>query len=143
MNTASASPARILVAERNHEAGEVLAMVFRGRGCEVRVVATGDEALACAQEFAPDAVFSSLQLSDIDGITLTQQLRALPEINNCIFVAVTGNPYAWRLAYEAGFNYYLVKPCSFEDLLAAVESLNHRMYPLGEFKLTDAFGSAR
>jgi CheY-like chemotaxis protein len=141
MNTESTAPARILVAERNREAGEVLAMVFKGRGCEVRVVTTGEEALASAQEFAPDAVFCSLKLSDIDGITLAQQLRALPEIKNSIFVAVTGDPYAWRLAYEAGFNHYLIKPCSFESLLAAVEPLNQKMYPLGEFKLKDAFGS--
>jgi CheY-like chemotaxis protein len=135
------SPARILVAERNHEAGEVLAMVFRGRGCEVCVVTTGEEAVTCARDFAPDAVFSSLQLVDIDGFTLAQQLKALPETSNSIFVAVTGFPYEWRLAYEAGFNHYLVKPCSFEDLLAAVEPLSQKMYPFGEFKLPDAFGT--
>ncbi len=92
-------------------------------GYEVRTVTTGTEALAWVPLFRPHAVFSAIFLSDRSGFDLCAALRRMPETAGALIVAITGfmSPDSARLALEAGFDQYLVKPVQLEAILATIQ----------------------
>lgn len=60
----------------------------------------------------------------MNGYDLARELRQLPEVENCVLVAVTG----WgqekdrELSREAGFNHHLVKPVELAQVLAVIDT---------------------
>jgi CheY-like chemotaxis protein len=65
-------------------------------------------------------------LPDTDGYALARQMRAIPEVQGAVLVALTGygQPEDQRLAMEAGFDHHLVKPADLDrvaEILAQVQ----------------------
>jgi signal transduction histidine kinase len=101
---------RILLADDNRDFAVSLAALLRGMGNEVRVEHDGAAALAAAEEYAPDFAFLDIGLPKLNGFDLARKLRERKA--PCILVAVTGWDQAndRKLATEAGFDDYIVKP---------------------------------
>ena len=134
--TCGEQPFRVLLADRNEETRDLFAALFIGMGYEVRTVTTGTEALAWVPLFRPHAIFSAISLPDQSGFDLCVALRRMPETADALIVAITGfmSPDSARLAQEAGFDQYLVKPVKLEAILATMDSLGrttdvHRPWP--------------
>ncbi len=86
----------------------------------------GLQALERAVESGPDVVVTDLNIPGIDGFELTRRLRLDPRTRIVPVVAVTGYPpYAAdpTRAHRAGCDVVLAKPCSPEDLEAAIRRL--------------------
>jgi CheY-like chemotaxis protein len=49
-------------------------------GFSVRVCSSGEEALACAEEYDPDLVLLDVMMPGMDGPTTMQELRKLPSL---------------------------------------------------------------
>lgn len=86
----------------------------------------GLQALERAVESAPDVVVTDLNIPGIDGFELTRRLRQDPRTRAVPVVAVTG--YAAfaaepSRAHRAGCDVVLAKPCSAENLEAAIRRL--------------------
>jgi CheY-like chemotaxis protein len=75
-------------------------------------------AIALAPQFQPEVAFLDIGLPVMDGFQLAAELRALPELRECRFVAITGYDDAEdrRQSKRAGFEAHLVKPISLETL---------------------------
>ena len=95
-------------------------------GFTVKQAHNGLQALEQALDLVPDVVVTDLHIPGIDGFELTRRLRLDPRTRNVPVVAVTG--YAAfaadpARAQRAGCNTILEKPCSPDDLEAAVRAL--------------------
>jgi CheY-like chemotaxis protein len=120
--TCGEQPFRILLADRSEETRDLFAALFLSMGYGVKTVATGTEALAWAPLFRPHAIFTAIHLADQSGFDLCAALRRMPQTADVLIVAITGHLSrdCDRLAREAGFDHYLVKPVKLDAILATM-----------------------
>lgn len=122
-------PFRILLVDDNEDFVDSIATLLRGAGHTVRVCHDGAQALAAADAFSPDFAFLDIGLPKLNGYDLARALRKLPGLRNTMLVAVTG----WgqqkdrQLAFDAGFVSHLVKPVSYEQILAILSGSRDSM----------------
>ncbi|MFL6133999.1 MAG: response regulator [Nocardioidaceae bacterium] len=86
----------------------------------VAEAANGADALAAARATAPDVAVLDLQLPDLDGITLAEQLaRTVPECG-CMIVTSHGRPGYLKRALASGVRGFLPKTTSAATLAQVV-----------------------
>lgn len=110
---------RILVVDDSVAAGKILSLLLAKLGDHLAtVVHDGPTALAAAEEHRPELVFLDIGLPELDGYEVAKRLRAMPQFQETLLVALTGYGQAEdrRKSREAGFDEHLVKPPSVEDL---------------------------
>ena len=123
-NAVAATPRRVLVADDNRAAADMLAMVVRLLGHEVRTANDGLEAVGVGAEFHPDIVLMDIGMPKLNGHEAARLMRREPWGQNITLVAVTG----WgqdedRLSSkEAGFDHHLVKPVEPSELKRLLSS---------------------
>ncbi len=122
----SAAPSKrarkILVVDDNEDAANSLGALLRMFGHEVVVAHDGPDALISAAANPPDTVLLDLGLPKMDGYEVARRLRALPHLADTRVIAVTGYGQEddRRIAREAGFDFHLVKPVEFDELLRVI-----------------------
>lgn len=118
----------ILVVEDDRRIREMVRRGLLFEGYEVEVAEDGESALRYARERMPDAVILDLMLPGMGGLEVCKRLRNASAVPILILTArdavqdrVTG--------LDAGADDYMVKPFSFEELLARLRALfrRHRM----------------
>ena len=105
-------PAVILIVEDN-PANQMLAeAVLQGFGYRVDLAGSAAEALASIQRERPDLILMDIQLPGQDGLSLTRQLKADPEMKSIPVVALTADAMAGdrQLSMDAGCIGYITKP---------------------------------
>jgi len=113
---------RILIVDDNADLAEGLRDTLADEG-HIAVAATGPaQALSLASSVAPDIVITDIELPIMNGYELASRLRALPQLADCLFIAVTGygqshDPHQSR---ASGFQHHLVKPVDMHRLLTIV-----------------------
>jgi CheY-like chemotaxis protein len=109
---------RILVVDDHVDGAQTLAQLLRMFGHEVRVAHDGPEALEAAAGFRPQVVLQDIGLPGMDGYEVAQRMRAQPELEGVVLVALTGHGSAGdrNRAQEAGFTAYFIKPVDLEAL---------------------------
>jgi len=110
--TLPATPRRVLVVDDNQDVADSLTIILRQQGHEVRAAHDGLAALKLAQGYKPQVVLLDIGLPGLDGYEVARRLRALPELQGALLIALTGygQPEARRTALSAGFDVHLVKP---------------------------------
>jgi signal transduction histidine kinase/DNA-binding NarL/FixJ family response regulator len=111
-------PARVLLVEDNVDAADALVELLRMWGHEVEVVHDGASAVAKAGEARPDVVLLDIGLPGMDGYQVARALRALPDLQDALLVALTGygQEADRRRSAAAGFDHHLVKPVDLAEL---------------------------
>jgi CheY-like chemotaxis protein len=109
---------RVLVADDDREAADVLAEVMRTLGCDAQVAYDGDEAVTLARRYRPHLAILDLGMPRMNGYEAARRIRAEPRASGVRIVALSGWGRAEdrRQAVEAGFDQHLVKPARIEDL---------------------------
>jgi signal transduction histidine kinase/ActR/RegA family two-component response regulator len=116
---------RVLIAEDNLDAAEMLDVAVSRLGHVTRLAHDGATAVALARQFAPDVILLDIGLPVMNGYAVARTLRDLPEFSHVYIAAVTG----WgqeedrRKAREAGFDSHFTKPLSptvLEDVLGTI-----------------------
>ncbi|MEM5329838.1 ATP-binding protein [Paraburkholderia sp. JHI2823] len=114
-------PARILLVDDNADATEALAMLLTLDGHNVRQAHDGPEALAVVESFTPDIALIDVNMPGMDGYQLAARLRQLARCASTRLVALTGHrPVTGAHGAPAGFDCYLLKPASPDDLAEAL-----------------------
>ncbi len=116
---------RILVVEDNDLNRKLFCDLLRAKGFEVEPVADGRVAIERTRIFMPHLVIMDIQLPDISGMDLIEQLKADEELKGIPILAVTayagkGDEEAIR---DAGAEGYLAKPVSIGPFMVAVNAL--------------------
>jgi len=124
-------PKRILVADDQPSARELLRTVLSNAGYEVLEAADGNEAVDRASESTPDLILLDIQMPGRDGFSVCTALRADPRFSSVPIIAMTAGLMQGERdrAMSAGFSEFLAKPISVillrrtvADLLQALSS---------------------
>ncbi|WP_018981515.1 PAS domain S-box protein [Salinimonas chungwhensis] len=112
----------VLIADDNQDAAITMGWILEAKGCLVKVVENGKDALKAVETFIPDLVLLDIGMPDMNGYDLCVALRQNEALDNAIFVAQTGwgQPSHIKRSKEAGFAHHLVKPLDLNDLTPLV-----------------------
>ena len=82
---------------------------------------TGARALQLAHKLRPDVVLTDLLLPDMDGVAVTQRLRAeLPETQVVVLTSISEQDHWVVRAIRAGASSYIVKTEDVQELVQAI-----------------------
>lgn len=81
---------RVLVVDDNLDAVQMMAMLIKDIGHEVRFAINGFAAIEEARRFRPDVILLDINLPDFKGHVIARQLRHDPGLEKTRIVAVTG-----------------------------------------------------
>jgi CheY-like chemotaxis protein/two-component sensor histidine kinase len=119
---------RLLVVDDNEDAATLLADSLRALGHAVTVAHDGPSALALVAEFKPEVALLDLGLPVMDGFELGERLRAEPDLQGIVLIAVTG--YAQlldrRRTEASGFDAHLAKPIDVHEVDRLIRSQANR-----------------
>lgn len=112
---------KIMVADDNVDAAEMLAFLLQAHGHVTEVVHNGHAALNLARDFGPDVALLDIGMPGMNGYEVAKALRQIPSLANMTLVALTGwgGEQDRALSREAGFDRHLIKPVDME----VIESL--------------------
>jgi two-component system chemotaxis sensor kinase CheA len=123
---AKAAGRQLLLVEDSITSRTLLRNILEVAGYRVEAAVDGMQALQKLREMPFDAVVSDIEMPNLDGIGLTEGIRADPQLTHLPVVLVTslGSPADRERGAEAGANAYIVKS-SFEQghLLQALQEL--------------------
>lgn len=123
MAPATGQPVRVLLVDDNVDVAWSVGKLLELSGYQLRIGATGEEALRIAKEWAPMAIVLDIGLPDLDGRDVAQRIRSEKGGAGIILIAATG----WgqesdvRESLEAGFDAHLTKPIHIQQLLEMLE----------------------
>jgi signal transduction histidine kinase len=123
---AAQRPLRILLADDNADAVELLRDLLELEGHRVEVASNGLAALEAAEAFLPEVAFLDIGMPGLNGYEVARRLRATPALAKARLVAVTG----WGTREDrarseaAGFDAHLTKPVELDALHALIASCN-------------------
>jgi DNA-binding response OmpR family regulator len=121
---------RVLVVEDDRDIADVLRRSLGMEGYEVRLAGDGEEALAGAADFSPDAVVLDLGLPKIDGLDVARRLREDGDVP-ILMLTARDSVHQRVEGLDSGADDYLVKPFERAELLARVRALLRRRPPRG------------
>ena len=116
-------PLRILVAEDNHVNQVVLTAMLSGTSHTIDMVGNGFEAVSAVMRVPYDLVLMDIQMPEMDGVTATAKIRALPGGVGAIpIIPLTANAMKGdREKYiAAGMTDYLSKPINPREMYGAI-----------------------
>ncbi|MFN8373875.1 MAG: response regulator [Anaerolineae bacterium] len=116
---------KILYIEDNPQSIVLVSKWLAQAGYQFASAQSGEEGIHQAQTVAPDLILIDIDLPDMNGVEVVQQLRALPGFETIPLVAFTGNVRRVdREHYLAnGFDFHLGKPVTQRELLNALTEL--------------------
>ena len=117
---------KLLIVEDDRDLRELLTRGLGEEGFDVRAVALGGDALRSARERAPDAIIIDIGLPDTDGRDVCQALRAAGSQAPVLFLTARDAVTDRLAGFSAGGDDYVVKPFSFDELLARLRALVRR-----------------
>lgn len=127
MNTTGAArPIRVLLADDENLIRSALAQMLDLED-DLEVVAeaaTGAEALAAARTQRPDVLVLDLQMPDLDGIEVAEQVLAEQPDAACMVVTSHGRPGYLKRALSSGVRGFLPKTVSAATLASVVRKVH-------------------
>ncbi len=115
---------RVLIVDDNLMNLELVSFLLQADGIEVASVPDAHSALRDVRAFQPDLILMDIQLPDIDGLTLTRQLKADPSTRHIAVVAFTA--YAMKgdeaRMLDAGCDGYIAKPIEIDSFTTTIRN---------------------
>lgn len=125
---------KILVADDEPHILQFLEMGLSNEGFEVRTAADGETALVLAEHFHPHVVILDVMMPLLNGFDVCQVLKETGE-NIAVIMLTAKDEIDDRVrGLNLGADDYVVKPFSFEELLARIQARLRNQFPdlLGE-----------
>jgi two-component system, cell cycle response regulator DivK len=113
---------KILYVEDNPQNMRLVRKMLRVGGYDMLEAMDGTSGLEVAAREQPDLILMDINLPDIDGMEVTNRLKADPTLRHIPVIALTANAmFGDRERFlEAGCDGYLAKPVSKNELLNTV-----------------------
>ena len=116
----------IVVVDDEPDVCETVAMILEQHGALVRTATSATEALALIAAEAPDVLVADLAMPGVDGFALMREVQAVAgPIPAAAFTAFRG-PDQRNRAQEAGYQLFLEKPITVDELTSKLAELASR-----------------
>jgi CheY-like chemotaxis protein len=116
---------RILIADDNQDAAELLAQSLQLAGHAVTTVHDGRAALDAIAAQQPDLALLDIGMPGMDGHQLAEAIRRDPGLRHTVLAAITG----WgsgedrERSHRAGFDHHLTKPVDLDSIMAIAAAI--------------------
>ena len=112
---------QVLVVDDNEDTRSMYAELLAQHGFAVRTAASGEEAIAAAEE-RPAVVVMDLAMPGLNGWEATRRLKTGARTRDIPVIVLTAHALdQYRdVAMAAGCDAFLSKPCAIEDLVAEI-----------------------
>ncbi len=114
---------RILVVEDERDLNDIIVKKLRAEGFTVEAAYDGAEAMDYLDASPYDAVILDIMMPKMDGLELVQRLRAQGNNTPVIFLTAKDTVADKVKGLNLGANDYLVKPFSFDELIARIHAM--------------------
>ena len=117
--------ARILAVDDSASMRQMVTFTLKGAGHDVTEASDGEQALNLAKSGKFDLVLSDVNMPKMDGITLTKQLRSLPDFKFTPILMLTTEAGLNKKqdGKAAGATGWIVKPFNPDQLLATIKKV--------------------
>jgi two-component system, cell cycle response regulator DivK len=117
------SNAVILYIEDNVDNRTLIRRILTAEGYELKEAGNAVEALETLSLLRPDLILMDINMPDVDGYTLTTQIRAMSGFESVPIVALTANVMRGdrERSLEAGCDGYIQKPIDIDSLPQQIE----------------------
>lgn len=122
-------PCTVLYIEDNASNTKLITQLLnRRRGLSLLTAATGTAGLASARSQIPDVILLDINLPDLDGFAVKEQLRAHDATKNIPVIAISADamPANIERARQAGFVDYVTKPFDVSHLFKLLDAALRR-----------------
>lgn len=117
---------QVLVVEDERRMAELLRQGLEEEGHSVVVAGDGNEGLAVAESHSFDAILLDVMLPGMDGFSMARKLRASRNQTPILMLTARDTEAEMVTGLDLGADDYLVKPFSFEVLLARLRAVSRR-----------------
>ncbi len=116
---------RLLLVEDETSTRIQLKRVFEDAGLEVHEASDGLEALEAASKISFQIVSTAIIMPRMDGYELTRRLRQMSSYQDVpiLMISSKAEEVDKRAGFEAGVDYYMVKPVERSELLELIEKV--------------------
>jgi two-component system, cell cycle response regulator DivK len=113
----------ILYIEDNIDNRTLIRRILTAEGYELKEAGNAGEALEMLKVLHPDLILMDINMPDVDGYTLTTQIRGMPGFEGVPIVALTANVMRGdrERSLEAGCDGYIQKPIDIDLLPQQIE----------------------
>ena len=118
-------PKTVLTIDDDTAITELLAMLLRTHGYEVKTVNNGEDGVAAVKKMNPHVIILDLMMPGMDGWQVCKRVREFSNVPIVILSALD-DPAMIASALDAGADDYLVKPVSSSILVAHLNRLIRR-----------------
>ncbi|MBI1256374.1 MAG: response regulator [Chloroflexi bacterium] len=109
----------LLLIEDDTELRKVLTEAVELDGYVVEIARNAEEGLKLLGDgYQPSAIICDISLPHMDGLEFLSHVRQKPCCIDVLFIAMSGSMALKQKALDAGADYYLIKPFSFQELYA-------------------------
>ncbi len=118
--------AKILVVEDEPPILKATCRLLEDAGYQTLGVRTGTEALEMARQHRPDLILLDVNLPDMLGLEVCQQIRADPALKATYIIILSGtrtDSESQALGLEMGADGYIARPVTNRELLARVQAM--------------------
>ncbi|HEX3645887.1 MAG TPA: ATP-binding protein [Vicinamibacterales bacterium] len=131
---------RVLVADDDMNARELLAVILENAGAEVRAASSAEDALMILQAWTPEVVISDIEMPGEDGFGLIEKAHRMTAGRaSLVAIALTAHarPEDRVRALGSGFQWHIAKPLEPSELLSVIVMLLAQKKGVGDPKLGD------
>jgi two-component system cell cycle response regulator DivK len=120
-----AAPKPILIVEDNELNLKLLNDILEFQGYEIVATGLGGAALELARQHQPGLILLDMQLPDISGLDVAQQLKGDEHTRMIPIIGVTAfaMPGDQRKVLDSGCDFYVAKPLKIIELLELVKRI--------------------
>lgn len=128
---------RILLVDDEPHILQFLELGLQNEGFEVRTASNGASAIVEASSFEPHVIVLDIMMPGMDGLTVCKQLKEENRDVAIIMLTAKEEIDDRVKGLMIGADDYMVKPFSFEELLARIQARLRNQFPslLGEIRL--------
>ncbi|SFD33691.1 DNA-binding response regulator, OmpR family, contains REC and winged-helix (wHTH) domain [Chitinophaga sp. CF118] len=117
---------KVLLIEDEWQLGQIVKDSLEMRGFEMLYAEDGKEGLKLYQEHHPDVVVLDIMMPNMDGFSVTTEIRKEDKLTPIIFLTAKSQTADVVKGFELGGNDYLKKPFSMDELIVRIKSLLQR-----------------
>ncbi|MDE6314716.1 MAG: response regulator transcription factor [Lachnospiraceae bacterium] len=114
---------RLLLAEDERDLNRIITLKLTAEGYSVDSFYTGTEALDALMAAEYDAAILDIMMPGADGFQVLQSIRSLGKTTPVLFLTARDSVSDKVKGLDSGANDYLVKPFSFEELMARLRAM--------------------